>query len=165
MTSQRYVKRNALRRINPFNTVLTTDTFRYLKKGDKSTERRRAQDHVDALKRLKDLLSSSTQWQKDTFLKYMLEQHSTEDFIPVYLELVVACGCRFKKAEHNPNATRQAEHMFNNWWVFDGNDVHNNHGMDLTSCAYRFQERRRVKSIIRPRGSRGARRNFWKVCE
>ena len=138
-----------------FKTVLRTDTFRYLQKGSKSSERRRDSSHIDALKRLKDLLSSSTQGQKDALLNHMLEQHSTEDFVAVYLELVVACGCRFKKVEHNLSAGRQAEHLFNNWWVFDGNDVQNDHGMDLTSCAYKFEKRCRVKSILRPRGSRG----------
>ena len=50
----------------------------------------------------------------------------------------------------------------NKYYLFDGADCDNTHGMDRTTCAWEYVRKKRVKSVITPRGSRGPRRNHAK---
>ena len=140
-----------------FNTVISTDTWKDLKKGDRNTDRKRSEKHLEALKKLKDLLSTANQFQKDAFVQYMLQRHSSEENLAVYSELVIACGCHFQR-QYPVNVGS----MMNQYYLFDGADCDNNHGIDRTTCAWRYVSKKRVKSVITPRGSRGPRRNYAK---
>lgn len=82
--------------VNLFDAVVNADTWRFKNRGSVFEDRTEA--YKTAMEECKDFCKE-TDGNKLACLKYMLNRHTGEDLVPVYTELVLALGFRFKALE------------------------------------------------------------------